>query len=337
MKKPIKLTLVVSAVTLLAACVVDGGTNQTTINTGDYTSYSLVRSPTEATSGSPTTQWFTRYITDTKSSGAFTRAVTYSDNTPKSQSDYNEERQETSYTTTVPITSTGPSTTTCTNSPMVDSPTPPFKVGKTWDIRYTRTCYSPNTSSVRSERNYGSVVSEEKKSVPAGIFDTAKLQYTRISTNPEGTWESRYTCWTEKETNRTVACDYTSKYTPLGTSQAPSSYSYEQKLQYFNIATSGQNKPGIARFAGNWTTNWTGSNTGTCYLTAGVTGTITGTCYPSGDSSTYSATGNVSNDGAINVMISSGVKITGKLNNPLAGAGSWTNAGTSGAWNAQHN
>jgi hypothetical protein len=334
MKKPIKLTLVVSAVTLLAACVVDGGTNQTTINTGDYTSYSLVRSPTEATSGSPTTQWFTRYITDVKSSGAYTTAVTYSDNTRKYQLDYNEELQETSYTTTVPITSTGPSTTTCINSPMVDSPTPPFKVGKTWDIRFTRTCYSSNTSSVRSERNYGSVISEEKKSVPAGIFDTAKLQYTRISTNSDGTSESRYTCWREKENNRTVACDYTSKYTPSGTSQASSSYSYEQKLQYFNIATSSQNKPGIARFAGNWTAK--SSNTDTCYLTVGVTGTITGNCYRSGDSSTYSATGNVNNDGIINAMTSSGTTITGKLNNPLAGAGSWTNSGTSSSWNAQH-
>jgi hypothetical protein len=214
-----------------------------------------------------------------------------------------------------------------------------LKVGTSWDLKYTRTCITSNTSTVYNTTNKGSVVASEPLVIGAITFDTYKLVYTIDQSTGTNRYLTNYTCWRDKDFDRTIACDSTYANYLNGSTvvSAANAGSTSYKLNSFNVASFQNNKPSVARFAGKWALTWSGDGFGNCEITTNVVGVIVGTCTQQTPySATVSITGNVDLNGVINIVSGNGSSISGNLTSPIAGSGAWKNTTSSGNWTASH-
>jgi hypothetical protein len=92
----------------------------------------------------------------------------------------NNNGQEMTYS----FTNTSGAAEVCTYSPHGPGPDFPLTVGQTWTLQYTLTCGS---AAAVSHTQTGTVVDVESVTVPAGTYNTLKLQTTDTSTNANGT------------------------------------------------------------------------------------------------------------------------------------------------------
>lgn len=200
-----------------------------------------------------------------------------------------------------------------------------LSVGLTFDISSSYSCTNSTGYSVRTK---GSVVSSELKSIPVGKFDSYKVVYTTTysSISSDFSWVNSYTCWYGKFINEQIACDW--EYV----NNTGSSYVASFSIVGLSIANYSDSKPTVARFAGSWSLEWSGSNSGACDITVGSSGSIIGTC-PGG----VAVSGSIDVNGAVTVSTLSGATIgIGNATSTISANGTWTNASEFGTWKATH-
>lgn len=326
-----------AALALITACGGGGGggsgvsdSNATVnISTGDYFTYAFNQ---KTTSGTTTAYTFTRYMSDVKADQSFMTVLTNSNDIGKSTWEANSDFQRVSWIG---------GSTSCNNSPQKDDPgsVKNLFVGMTWDLKYTTTCITSNTSTSYARTNKGTVVSSEPYIIAGvGSFDTYKLVSTYESVTSTERYVSQSTCWRDKKFNRTIACETTYSNYINGSSvpAASSSGTSSMKLYAFNVANFDNNKPSLARFSGNWTLNWSGDSYGYCSINVNIVGAISGNCYQQDPYATSSITGSVNVNGVLNITSGVGSTVSGNLNSPISGSGTWRNPTTSGSWTAVH-
>jgi len=107
----------------------------------------------------------------------------------------------------ISFTPPGVGATTCTFTPHGTGPTYPITIGKTWTTTYTSSC---SGAAITSQS--GSVVGVESVTVPAGTFQTTKLQSTITWADINGTYTDTGTNWRDVNTGifvkRTVSHAY---------------------------------------------------------------------------------------------------------------------------------
>jgi len=107
----------------------------------------------------------------------------------------------------ISFTPLGVGATTCTLTPHGTGPTYPITIGKTWTTTYTSSCGGAATTS-----QSGSVVGVESVTVPAGTFQTTKLQSTITWADINGIYTDTGTNWRDVNTGifvkRTVNHNY---------------------------------------------------------------------------------------------------------------------------------
>lgn len=113
------------------------------------------------------------------------------------------------------VTSSNPSSL-ITYSPKMTIYPYPLYVGKTWNSNWTVSSTSSAGSSVVLTN--GVVVGTESITVPAGTFNTIKVQYTTVTTPDLGgsiTTNAR-TCWLATDTSYEVKCENVFSYSITG-------------------------------------------------------------------------------------------------------------------------
>lgn len=332
----IKNIALASVATLIVACGGGGSgsggglvaSTTSVISTGDYFTYAFSSTPV---TGTPTAYTFTRYMTNVKPDQSFVTDFTYSNGTAKSTYDTNSDFQELSWIS---------GSTSCNNSPLTTQvgSVKNLKVGTTWDLKYTRTCITSNTSTVYAYTYKGSVTASEPYVIAGLTFDTYKLVYTQEYQTSTNRFSANYTCWRDKNFDRTLACEWSYANYANGSTvtTAATSGVGSYKLYAFNVANFTNNKPSVARFAGDWTLNWNGDGTGTCSITANIVGGVTGTCTQKSPYATSSITGTVDINGGLNITSGVGSTISGGLTSPISGNGTTKNGTTIGFWTASH-
>ena len=294
---------------------------------GDTLTYSFTRAATGTAAAAPGAYLTTRTISNVKSDSSFTSVTTWSDGSTRVQFDLDVDFQEIGYLR---------GNTLCTNSPKVDSPGNSLTVGQTWDLRYTRTCVTNTSSTSTQFSNRGSVTAIEDFTTPAGTFTSYKLVYVVIATSSAGQTTSNFTCWRSRILNRTVSCDFTDTFTAVGNAAPTSTEVYTQRLIATNVTNYPSNIVSPARFAGNWSLTWAGSNTGTCAIVVAASGTLSGPCQATSPVQNSTVTGSVDAAGTLRGTTTSGASFVGSMTSPMDASGNWTNVGASGTWRAIH-
>ncbi len=100
--------------------------------------------------------------------------------------DFNNFGRETQYT----YTESNGTPVTCTYSPYAGGPTPPLKVGQTWQIDFSIAC---NSNPAIHYSQTGSIVDVESVTVPAGTFTVLKWQVSTVWTDNNGTTHTQTT------------------------------------------------------------------------------------------------------------------------------------------------
>jgi hypothetical protein len=297
---------------------------------GDSLTYTFSGTPTGSTTGGNLAYIQTRTVQQINADASYVRFSTRSDGVAFTKQTFSASNQETSYLN---------AGTSCTNSPTTQSPSAPYSVGQTWNYAATRTCITSNSSTSTAITSQGSVTGQETITTPAGSFATNKLVYTDQNTNANGKTTYVYSCWRDITLDRTVLCNYTYSFVPVGQSTATVTYNFVQTLIGLNVNAYARSLPVVQRFAGNWTLNWVGTAPGHCTnIAINATGQISGRCEPAtAPFYTWTLSGTVDVHGNINANITSGAALAGRFNSPLDASGTWTNSGgASGTWSAGH-
>ncbi len=144
---------------------------------------------------------------DQSSSSVIVNGISYA--VPTETENFNDSGQETSYT----YTPSGGVLTTCSVSPHGAGPNYPLAIGDTWSTSYNITCGSDTPINYMQT---GSAVDVETVTVPAGTYNTLKLQSTLTWTDANGTSYSKaITDWLDIDTSVLVQEKTTT--TPSGT------------------------------------------------------------------------------------------------------------------------
>lgn len=330
-----------ASVSALSACGGGGGGGSsagTGVSAGDSLTSTTTVVTTSNTPNSTSSYDSTQYISSISASGVSTIYQTRS-NGSFVKYELDADLQEQTYGIADPTS--GQITTTCVNSPKINSPGATLSVGKTWNFSYTRTCTGAQPS-VTQFNNVGSVVASEAFPTSVGSFDSYKLSYTLTQnitsgSNP-GVWVGTNTCWRSKTLNKTVGCNADATFTPSGSSTPTITQTVTTSLTAINVASYTGSQRTIKALSGNWTTQWSGSNAGSCSMLVTDAGTASGSCTQTSPYyESFTVTGTVNANGSINASGSTGAIITGTLNTPISASGTWSNTGTSGSWTGFHN
>ena len=173
----------------------------------------------------------------------------------------------------------------------------------------------------------------------AGTFNTHKLVYVDEINSSTGKTTYAYTCWRDRDLDRTVLCEIASSFLRTNETTPTGTYAEVQKLIGIDVSAFAGSRPIVERFAGNWSLNWTGTMPGRCWnVVVSVTGRISGSCEPASPPySTWTLSGTVDANGNLQANITSGATLSGKFNSPVDASGTWSNSGgASGTWTAGH-
>jgi hypothetical protein len=225
---------------------------------------------------------------------------------------------------------------TCRWDPIVYGPGNDLFVGKSWDTNSTQKCERTNggVSGIQdiSCRSVGRVAKAGSYTVTAGTFNAFNLLVTITCISGSTTTVTESSQWLETGSKSLLG------FTNLTTSSTISNPSSRPSITYttsdmigFKNQTAPTSKPTIARFAGNWSLNWIGSNSGDCQLKVEIAGSLSGTCDGS-----LTLSGSIDINGKVSATISSGARITGSITGIHFGNGNWSNGPASGTWTAVH-
>jgi hypothetical protein len=222
-------------------------------------------------------------------------------------------------------------TTSCTYSPSwVFAPPAGAPANSTFSATTVRTC----GAAVDNFTLTGNAVGLEDITTSAGSFKAFKYTATRTQKNSTTEFNSTGTFWADAVTGRVIKFVLNTKSNAVGSTVITGDTTLTTEVISYNAGALGASAVSIKRFAGGWTVPFTGSATGSCAMVIAVAGTITGSCSGSGGTST--ASGSVTEAGAISVNLTDGSRITGNLTAPGAGNGTWSNGTATGTWTATH-
>lgn len=326
-------TLLLAVPVLISAC--GGGSGGTpasvALTAGDYFVY---QSTSTVPGVGQTDSYYTNTLAHVGADGSATEVQTSGEAGPYSQTTINADYQETDWLGA--LASLGPDTTNCKNVPQIDGPGRQLAVGKAWNLTYTRTCGSTSGSGSPSSTvivNTGSVTAVESVTSPAGTFNAFKLAYTITSKSSDISSVAQYTCWRDRVTNQTIACQTTTS------SNGTSSTTYTRLIGY-SVAASSAQVLTPARFAGLWRIKWGGSNSGSCpVVIVSANGNFSDSCTyvdQLGNQAVTPISGSVAADGRATASLGTGAQWSGTFSSPLVASGTWANTGASGAWQAAH-
>lgn len=225
---------------------------------------------------------------------------------------------------------------TCRWDPIVYGPGNDLFVGKSWDTNSTQKCERTDgrVSGIQdiSCRSVGRVAKVGPHTVTAGTFNAFNLLFTTTCISGSTTTVTESSQWLETGSKLLLG------FTNLSTSSTINNPSSRPSITYttsdvigFKNQTAPTYKPTIARFAGNWSLNWIGSNSGDCQLKVEIAGGLSGTCDGS-----LNLSGSIDINGKVSATISSGARITGSITGIHFGNGNWSNGPASGTWTAVH-
>lgn len=342
----IRAGLACSLVSLLAACGGGGGDSGTAgttppvaaentypatrASTGDwyvYTNTGQQTLPTASTNESSVTRFFKSVAAD----GTLQRVSLSSQGSQSTRH----------YDVTGAISAIESATSTCEYTAGYRfSPPPGAAAGSTYSTSTVGTCRSRGSVPGVTVDNItvsGKAEGLEPRTTPLGSFTTFKRSHTITTVFAGGdTSISNETCWDDVNTGAIVECQSTSSTTAKGAT-APRS-SNKSTLVLVAQGRSGQTPtgPAIRRFAGAWTVQFSGDDTGTCTnVRVAVDGAISGTC-AFGATVPYGVTGHIADNGAVTVNVNNGAQLTGTAGSPLAASGTWKLGNATGSWTASH-
>ena len=222
----------------------------------------------------------------------------------------------------------------CSNAPAYQAAPPyPRTVGQTWSSTSERTCGTATTTTTQT----GEIVAREQIVLPAGTFDSYRAERTAVIVSATSTASQRLTCWYSVERGVLLRCDYTNTTTPAGSTTPTLVASVTEVLTGLGGPARVAQGNVLPRFRGRWNVQYGGGASGSCSsLLVTASGAISGNCTPTGGA-TFAITGSVTADGAVAITLPSGGVLSGTLNTPYSGSGTWTDSGLSGTWTAAHN
>jgi hypothetical protein len=245
-----------------------------------------------------------------------------STNFEKSTRNFDATNKETGYTF---------GTTSCSYSPAWSfAPAAGAPANSTFSATSVRTC----GTAVDNFAATGNAVGLEEIMTAAGSFKAFKYTATRTQKNSTTEFITVGTFWQDAVTGRLVKYVMTTKSSAVGSTVITGDNTFTGEVISYSAGALGATTVTVKRFSGGWTVPFTGSATGSCTMVVAATGAITGSCSGSGGIST--ASGSVTDAGAISVNLTDGSRITGNLTSAGAGNGTWSNGTATGTWTATH-
>lgn len=211
-------------------------------------------------------------------------------------------------------------------------------VGMNWEYSGVGSAKCSNTAAAQTTLGYkDSAVALEQVTVPAGTFNTIKVNRGATEEDDNFIYVAERSCWWEPELGIEVKCalneTVTNKTTGVKTPKTET-----RELQGYSNQKLGRRTDSVQRFAGNWSGRYdihlSGSDsTGTCAFTIDLAGDVKGSC--SGAVASFPVAGRISADGklALNMAnsnpdwvvagkVESTEQISGTLTAPV-GSGVW--------------
>lgn len=224
-----------------------------------------------------------------KTSQLYSIDVLYSDDQPRELQAYSEANV---------LNRVERDNTLCTYSDLT-RPVVPLRsewvVGKVWSQVWTENCLRGTLATTVKKTVTGTVVAVSEplstgllgRSGTSAIqqFSTVKYTATRTETVPtEGTWTYQDTCWHDMLQNRTVQCNVSASYLPVGATTPTRVEEREQRLIFVRevrtaspvLVTDGPST--MLAYAGRWNFSLPGINIVCPTMKVSLTGTVEGTC-----------------------------------------------------------
>lgn len=227
-----------------------------------------------------------------KTTQLYSHTVTFSDTQPYQVRDFGSKNQ---------TVATSFENTRCQDNTQTRSAFPrrPYAVGNTWTYVWNETCLNGTVATTVNKSINGRVVALETKNLgllgQGGValggttqrsFQTARYTATRVETTAAGSWTYQDTCWHDIAQDRTVQCDTTASFVPVGGAATSQVYEQSQTLAFVRevrtaspvLITDGPTT--VAMYAGRWEFKLVGSGgTVTCSnMAISLTGNVTGDC-----------------------------------------------------------
>ena len=227
-----------------------------------------------------------------KTTQLYSHTVTFSDTQPYQTRDFGSKNQ---------TLATSFENTRCQDNTQTRSAFPrrPFAVGNTWTYVWSETCLNGTVATTVNKTINGSVVALETKNLgllgQGGValggttqraFQTARYTATRLETSAAGTWKYLDTCWHDIAQDRTVQCDTTASFTPVGGAAVTQVYEQSQTLAFVREVRTASpvrladGPTTAAMYAGRWDFKLVGTGgTVTCTnMVISLTGNVSGNC-----------------------------------------------------------
>jgi len=227
-----------------------------------------------------------------KTTQLYSHTVTFSDTQPYQTRDFGSKNQ---------TLATSFENTRCQDNTQTRSAFPrrPFAAGNTWTYVWSETCLNGTVATTVNKSINGRVVALETKNLgllgQGGValggttqrsFQTARYTATRVETSAAGSWTYQDTCWHDIAQDRTVQCDTTASFVPVGGTATAQVYEQSQTLAFVREVRTASpvrladGPTTAAMYAGRWEFKLVGTGgTVTCTnMLISLTGNVSGNC-----------------------------------------------------------
>ncbi|WP_445233719.1 hypothetical protein [Duganella rhizosphaerae] len=301
-----------------------------TPSVGDFYSYKVIDTSTTPGAGQQTSapSWYTDVVNEVEADGAWTDVTVGDDDALRVLRHYQANGDSDRYVNGG-----------CTQSYVqtYSSARHDLVVGASWtsSVAYT---FTPGCTHNHSISNSAStnVLALESVTVPAGTFNTVKVNTTRNFKYANGMSVTEvYTNWLDVDTHRAIKStnQSTTLFTDTGETYTSTS-SFE--LQGYSQAKTRRSALNIERFAGPWAATYTGAYNGHCIGSMTTAGVFAADC-----DGGFNIRGNIDASGNMTLALylgtTSGPQFSGSLNTALSLQGTWKFPdGTGGSWTLTH-
>ena len=225
-----------------------------------------------------------------------------------------------------------------TNPPMYTVAPLTIAVGMNWEYSGVGSAKCSDEAAVQTTLSYkDNAVALELVTVPAGTFNTIKVNRNGVEEDDKVNYAIERSCWWEPALGVEVKCVTNETVTNKATG-VKSARTETWELQGYSTQKLGRKSDSVLRFAGNWSGRYDihlpgSDSTGTCAFTIGLAGNVTGDC--SGAAVYFSVIGAISADGRLVLNIANGNPdwvVAGTVNSTEQISGSWNSPAGSGVW-----
>ncbi|NDY90796.1 hypothetical protein [Ideonella livida] len=215
---------------------------------------------------------------------------------------------------------------------------PPLATEQTWTYGYVDTCTTGAAVTALSVTGSGRIIALETVSGTAGSFQAVRYALNEMEFNSAASTYTQRSATCLRDTVMGIVLSCTTREAVTTEVGGPAVVTTLQTdLIGFKVADHPASVSTVARFAGVWSLDYTGSDTGECAsLRVDADGLVSATCASdlSGD---FTLAGTVSSNGAFSATTSHGRNFSGTFSSPSTATGNWLGTvGAVGAWSATH-